>query len=138
MFGAPPAQCPTVNLQRRRQPLADSKRGPPPDGFSRQSLSDPCQSRRQIRWGSWSRLLRDILRVGLRFLAGKNPIDTPAGVSLELQENFGRRGAQPQLVLRQLGLGDAQDLTELDLGQIKSADFPDAAPDGREVGSDPF
>jgi len=72
-------------------------------------------------------------RFGL--LAPENPVSTPAGIDLELEQDIGRGCALSELILRQLGLRDPQDLAELCLGESEAANLPDPPTDSLEVDS---
>jgi len=87
-----------------------------------------------IRWCSSTQV--ECLPPGLWPFSSQNPIDAPAGIGLKPEENLRGRCALSQFVFGKLSLRDAEHPAELDLREVKSADLPNAAADGREVGSD--
>jgi hypothetical protein len=76
--------------------------------------------------------------VQLIFLTRQNPVDAPARVRLELEQDLGRRHALALLILRELRLADSQDPAELGLAEIKASDLPDSPPYGLQLQGDRF
>jgi hypothetical protein len=64
-----------------------------------------------------------------------DPINAPARIRLQFQEQIQRRCVLPFFVFRQLRLSNTENLAEVCLCQVKTANFADAATDFLEVRS---